>query len=145
MAVSAKLYGLCFSQAFDKEIDLTDGNVKVMLCTSSYTPDQDTHDYKDDVDNEVEGTGYTAGGTALANPAVAYATATNVWNFDADNVTWSSSSITARYAVYYYNVGGTAASSPLICYVDFGEDETSSNGDFTITHNADGIFKVTVS
>jgi len=144
MAVSAYLYGLCFSQAFDKEIDLEDGSVKVMLTTSSYTPDQDTHDYKDDVTNEVSGDGYVAGGTALSTPTMAYATATNVWNFDADNVTWASSSITARYAVYYYSTG-TDGTSPLICYVDFGEDETSSNGDFTITHHTDGIFKVTVS
>jgi hypothetical protein len=145
MAVTAYWYGLAFTQMGNKEIDFDDDNVKVMLTTSSYTPDQDTHNYKDDVTNEVVGSGYTAGGSVLQNPAMAYATATNVWNFDADNVTWANSSITARYAVVYWNDGGTAASSPLISYVDFGQDETSSSGDFTISWHTDGIVKVTVS
>ena len=144
MSVTAYWYGLAFTSLGNKEVDFDDDNIKVMLATNSYTPDQDTHNYKDDVTNEASGDGYTAGGTVLANPAMAYATATNVWNFDADNVTWSNSSITARYAIGYYNTG-TDSTSPLIWYVDFGQDETSSSGDFTISWHGDGIVKVTVS
>jgi len=144
MAVTAYWYGLAFTAAFNKEIDLDDDNVKVMMTTDSYTPNQDTHNYKDDVTNEVVGTGYTAGGSVLQTPTVAYATATNVWNFDADNPVWGSSSITARRAVVYYNTG-TDSTSALIMYVDFGEDKTSADGDFTINWHADGICKVTVS
>lgn len=105
MAVTAYLYGNAIKAAFNKEIDWNDGNVKVMLTTSSYTPDQDAHDYKDDVTNEVSGDGYDAGGTALANPTLTYTGATNKLKLDADDASWPNSTITARRAVVYYNTG----------------------------------------
>jgi len=62
--------------------------------------------------------------------------------FDAADVTWSSSSITARGAVVYKDTG-TDATSLLICYIDFGQDYTSLNGDFKITWNSEGIINIT--
>lgn len=54
----------------DGDIDLANDTIKVMLLTSSYTPDLD-HDFVDDVSaNEVSGTGYTAGGATLASKAI---------------------------------------------------------------------------
>lgn len=38
--------------------------VKAMLLTASYTPSQ-THDFRDDLTNEVTGTGYSAGGATV--------------------------------------------------------------------------------
>ncbi|QIP43989.1 hypothetical protein G9444_6746 (plasmid) [Rhodococcus erythropolis] len=38
MAVTAKLYGLALQSAFNKEIDWDTDVIKVMLCTSAYTP-----------------------------------------------------------------------------------------------------------
>ena len=58
---------------------------------------------------------------------------------DADDVTWSNSTITAAYAVVY-----DADSGKLICLIDFDGEEESSDGDFTIEWHADGIFKLTV-
>ena len=46
----------------DGAIDWLNDTIKVMLVTSAYTPDQDAHDFKDDITNEISGTGYTAGG-----------------------------------------------------------------------------------
>ena len=46
-------------------IDLDTDTIKVMLVTSTYTPNQDTHTKRSDVTNEVSGTGYTAGGATL--------------------------------------------------------------------------------
>ena len=122
-------------------IDLDSDTIKVMLVTSSYTPDQDNHDYKDDVTNEVSGTGYTAGGAALSNKSVSQDNTNDKGVFDADDVTWSSSTITARGAVLYKDTGDDST-SPLICYFDFGSDKSSSNGDFTIQWNADGILNL---
>lgn len=145
MAVTAKMYGKAFLSAFNKEIDLNDNAVKVALCTSTYTPDQDAHDYFNDITNELgTANGYTAGGAAIGTPTVAYTAGTNVFNFDGADVTWSNSTITARYAIIYYDTG-VAATSPLISYVDFGADQSSSASDFKITWDAAGIFKVTVS
>ncbi len=119
-------------------IDLDTDTIKVMLVTSSYTPDADTHDYKDDITNEVTGTGYTAGGATLSGKTVTQDNTNNLGVFDANDVTWSSSTITARGAVLYKDTG-TASTSPLICYFDFGSDKSSVSGDFTIQWNSGGI------
>jgi hypothetical protein len=122
-------------------IDLDTDTIKVALVTSAYTPNQDTHDNFDDVTNEVSGTGYTAGGQALANKAVTADNTDNEGVFDADDVTWGSSTITARGAVVYKDTG-TPSTSKLICYIDFGSDKVSSNGNFTIAWNAEGILNL---
>jgi len=146
MAVTSLMYGLGFKAVFNKEVKLCDGNVNVALCTSDYTPNQDTHDYFNDLTNELStGDGYTAGGATLANTTVSYTAGTNVFAFDADDTTWTTASITARYAIIYYDAAGVTTDSALLSYQDFGEDITSTADDFKITWNADGIFKVTVS
>jgi len=144
--MASKLYGQFLSQALNKEIDWDTDTIKVALLTNSYTPDQDAHNYLDDViANEVTGTGYTAGGNTLANKTNTYNSASNVIVLDADDVTWSSSTITARYAVIYDATPATNATKPLIGYVDFGSDQSSSNGNFTITWDATGIVRITVA
>jgi hypothetical protein len=142
----SKLYGQFLSQALNKEIDWDTDTIKVALLTNAYTPDQDVHNYLDDVvTHEVSGTGYTAGGNTLANKTNSYNSATNVITLDADDTTWSSSTITARYAVIYDASPATNATRPLIGYVDFGSDQSSSNGNFTITWDATGIVRITVA
>jgi hypothetical protein len=144
--MASKLYGQFLSQALNKEIDWDSDTIKVALLTNAYTPDQDAHNYLDDVvANEVSGTGYTAGGNTLANKTNSYNSSTNVIVLDADDTTWSSSTITARYAVIYDASPATNATRPLIGYVDFGADQSSSNGNFTITWDATGIVRITVA
>lgn len=125
----------------DGSIDLDTDTIKVALVTSSYTPDQDAHDFFDDVTNEVSGTGYSAGGMALSNKAVTADNTDNEGVFDADDATWGSSTITARGAVIY-KFTGTPSTSPLIAYIDFGADKSSSNGNFTLQWNAEGILNL---
>lgn len=125
----------------DGSIDLDTDTIKVALVTSSYTPDQDVHEDFADVTNEVSGTGYTAGGAALASKAVSIDDTDNEGVFDAADVTWASSTITARGAVIYKDTG-TPATSLLVCYLDFGSDQSSSSGDFTIQWNSEGILNL---
>jgi hypothetical protein len=145
--MASKLYGQFLSQALNKEIDWDTDTIKVALLTNAYTPDQDSHNYFDDVSTyEVSGaTGYTSAGITLANKTNTYSAGTNTIVLDADDVTWSSSTITARYAVVYDASPATNATRPLIGYVDFGSDQSSSNGNFTITWDATGIVRVTVA
>lgn len=145
MAVTAFQYGLFQKSLWNKEIDLDSDSLKVMLCTSAYTPNQDTHQYKSSITNEVTGTGYTATGQALASLVVAYTAGTNTINLDAADTVWTSSTITARYAVVYDSTPGTDATRPLICYIDFGADVISSGGSFTIAWDAAGIISVAVA
>jgi hypothetical protein len=144
--MASKVYGNALKAAFNKELDWDTATIKVMLLSSAYTPNQDTHDYLDDVvANEVSGTGYTAGGQALASKTNAYDASTNTVKFDAADVTWSSSTITARYAVVYDDSPATSATKPLIAYFDFTTDRASSNGDFIVRWGTDGVFSATAA
>lgn len=145
MAVTALLYGGFLQSLANKEIDLDTDAIKVMLCTSAYTPNQDTHRYKSSVTNEVSGTGYTATGATLTSVAVTYTAGTNTLMFDAADTSWASSTITARYAVIYDSTPATDATRPLIAYVDFGADVSSTAAAFTITWDAAGIFTITAA
>lgn len=142
---TAKLYGQALSKALNKEIDWDSDDIRVMLVTSSYTPDQDSHAYLSSITNEVSGTGYTAGGQALASKTINYDSASNVVWLDAADVTWSTSTITARYAVIYDNSPATTATKPLIAYVDFVTDQSSSAGDFTLQWDSTGIARITIA
>jgi len=138
MAVTVAAYGPMMQSLVNGEIDFDTDTIKVMLCASGYTPNQDSHRYKSSVTNEVTGTGYTAGGATLASKAVTYNASTNTLTLDAADPQWPSSTITARYAVFYKD-SGTAGTSPLLCYWDFGADVISSGTSFNIQLAAQGI------
>ena len=144
MAVSMLMYGKALISAFSADIDIPAGTIKCMLVTSTYTPDQDAHQFKSSVTGEATGTGYTAGGVTLTSKSLAYAASTNTFTIDAADVSWTSSTITARYAVIYQDTG-TSSTSPLIGYVDFGADMSSSASTFALTWDAAGMFSGTVS
>lgn len=143
MAVTAKIYDKYFLSANASTINYLSDSIKVMLCTSAYTPNQGTHQFKSDITNEVSGTGYTATGVALGTKTAA--TATRVATFDAADTSWTTSTITARYAIVYDATPATDATRPLICYVDFGADVISSGGTFQITWDALGIWTLTAA
>ena len=125
------------------DFDLGNGGdtIKVALVTSSYTPDIDTHEDFADINNEVSGDGYDAGGATLANQAVTKDNTDDEGVLDADNVTWSGADFTARRAIIYKDTG-TPGTSLLIAAIDFGEDKTASGGDFVISWNAEGIINL---
>lgn len=187
-------------------IDWLSDTIKCMLVTSSYTPNLDTDDYKDDVvANEITGTGYTAGGATLGSASVTY-TAANSWataaatstayavgdivrpsagnghlymcivagtsggsaptwptvsrqtvtdgtvtwaeigggivQFDAADASWSSATLTARYAVVYDSTPATDATRPLIGLLDFGSNVSSTASTFTIPWDSRGLFAI---
>lgn len=144
MAVTGKLYGKVFTALWNKEIDWDTDTIKVALTTATYTPDQDAHDYFNDVTNEVSGTGYSAGGATLANKTVTYTGATNKFVLDADDAAWTTSTITARTAVVYDASPGSDATRPLICYQQSDTDVSTTAGTFTVQWNASGIVEITV-
>ncbi len=144
--VTAKIYGLLFTALWNKEIDYDTDDIKVMLCTSTEVPDQDTDDYIDDARaNEVSGTNYVANGASLTSKTVTYTAGTNTHVLDAADTTWASSTITARIAIIYDFTPASDATRPLISYQDFITDQSSSGGDFTIEWNASGIIEITVA
>lgn len=128
--------------------DYLSDTVKVGLTTSSYTPDQDAHDFYNDITNELStANGYTAGGATLASKTASYDSGTNESRFDAADVVWTSTGagFTAR-RFFIYKDSGVASTSMLVGYDSFSTDQTASGGGtLTIQWASDGIFKFTAS
>jgi len=125
----------------DADIDMLVDTIKVALFTSSYTPNIDTEEFFSDLSNEVTGTGYTTGGMALGTKTTTVDTGNDRAEFDAADTSWTTATITARGAVIYKDTGNPAT-APLIGYVDFSSDKTSTAGTFLITWNAEGILQL---
>jgi len=113
-------------------IDFDTDTFKVMLVTSAYTEDKDAHDFRNDVTNEVTGTGYTAGG-ATATVTVTLDTANDRVDISLGAASWATSTITARKAVYYKSRGGASSADELIAVIDFTSDVVSTGGTFSLT------------
>ena len=143
MAVTAFWYGLGLQHALAGLVDFENDTVNISLHDAAYTPDQDAHEYWDDVVGDEEGgAGYTHEGATLASASLTYTAGTNVLKLDATDVTWASSTITCQYAVIYVREVADA-DSPLLLYIDFGAEVSSTAGDFKIAFNAGGIATIT--
>lgn len=114
-------------------IDLDTDTIKMMLVTSAYTPNIDTHTKRSDITGEVVGAGYTAGGMTLANKTVTVNTGTDKGVFTCDAISISTATITARGCVLYKSRGGASNLDEIIAYGDFGSDIVSTGGTFNIT------------
>jgi len=137
------IYNSFKADIMNGNIDLDTDDIYVMLVTSTYVPNIDTHEKRSDITNEVVGTGYTANGQALAGEVVTIEDGSDLGKFDATDAQWTTSTITARGAVLYKNRGGAASLDNLICYFDFGTDKTSTAGNFNLNWNASGILTLT--
>jgi hypothetical protein len=151
--------------ALSGAVRLNVDTVKVMLVGSSYGPfvannsAETTHISTGDITayEIAAGGGYAKGGLELTNKSLAADTTDREGVFDADDVTWSNSTITASGAIIYisgYNSGEAVAAdarndnfaksrSFLVAFVDFGGNQSSSNGTFRISWNSEGIINWT--
>ncbi len=112
-------------------IDFDTDTFKVMLVTSTYVADKDTHLKRSAVTNEVTGTGYTAGGSTTAC-TVAKDTATDKVTLSFATVSWATATITARAAVIYKSRGGASSADELVCYIDFNGNVSAAGSTFTL-------------
>ncbi|MCK5607024.1 hypothetical protein KAR91_34390 [Candidatus Pacearchaeota archaeon] len=121
----------------DGTVDLDDDAFKMGLLLSTYTPSA-THDVWSDISShEASGTGYTAGGKSLVS--VTWTRSGSAVIFDANDIEWTTITITTRYAVIY----DTTASNKLVCLFDFAKNKTYVGGTLDIPFHADGIFRLT--
>lgn len=199
-------YREAFLRVVNKEIDWDTDQINVTLHTNTYVPNQDTHNFVDDLTNEIAATGgYSTGGVVLASKSQVY-TAANSWAqqraastayavhfvvrpasangflyrattagttgaslptyptvvgqtvvdggvtwtnigagivvIAAGNASWPAATFTGvRYAVLSDRTPGTAATQPLIGYVNFGSDQSGQGGAFTVQWDSQGIFQ----
>lgn len=116
---------------------------KGMLVQDAYTPNFDTHDFRNDVTNEPGASGtYAVGGSVLTTTelTVASPAATQV-KYTCDNLSWTGTTITARGTVIFKNTG-TAATDEVIVANTFGSDVTTAGGTFSVTWGGNGVFYI---
>jgi hypothetical protein len=102
---------------------------KLALFTSSASLGAATTGYS--TSNEASGSGYTAGGAALTNVTPTTSGTTAFCDFN--DLTFSSSTITANGAMIYNTTTGGGSNTTDSCIIlAFGADKTATNGDFTI-------------
>jgi len=98
---------------------------KMALYTGAATLNRATTVYS--ATNEVAGAGYTAGGAILAGRASALSG--DIAYQDWADPSWTNATITARGALIYNSTQGNKA----VATYDFGADNTSTNGTYTVT------------
>lgn len=138
--MASLIYNSCPDDVVRQNINFVSDTFKAMLVTSAYTPNKDTDSKRSNVTNEVTGTGYTAGGTAVT-ATVAKDTATDRETITFSNPSWASSTITAAALVIYKSRGGASSADELVAYVDFGGNVSSTNGTFTATFSSPLTFQ----
>jgi hypothetical protein len=200
MVAASEVYGHAYSQGFQKKIDFLNDTVKLALMGAGYTPAIGADTFWNDIlANEISGTGYTAGGQAIASPTITE-TAANAWAltranttayiygdvvkpsggngflymcvvagtsagappsfptaigatvtdgtvtwcnmgstitvFSSASVSWTTSTITASFAVLYDAQTGVATTEPLINLQTFAAPESDTAGTFVVAPDA---------
>ena len=130
------IYNRFKANLMNKEIDLELDTLKVALMNNTHAFTATNNTWADVSANEVSGTGYTAGGQALANKAVIQAATTK---FDADDIEWTTATLTAYHAVIYDD---TMTGDDLINSIDFGGAQTVTAANIKIVWHADGIIAI---
>lgn len=111
------------------------GTYKLLLVSSLPSEsDFDTYDFRDDVTNEITGTGYISGGVAVTLTVGTVDTTNDRTPVTISNLVpgWTGSTLSA-VGGWIYKVIGSAATDQLVTFVDFGGTITSTGSDFNVT------------
>lgn len=123
-------------------LDITAVGNKWALLNNSATPNFDTHSTWADLSaNEVSGTGWAAGGIALAGGSVA-ASVTGSLVFDATDISEASTTLSNARGIVLY---ADAVADELFFLIDFGADYSTTNGTFAVQWTAPasgGVFNI---
>lgn len=146
MAVTSYWYVNGFKNLVNGNIILGSSSFKVCLLDENYSLSniklQQHNSYADIITSEITGTNYVAGGSAITLNAATRDTGDIVIGAAVADTTWASATFIARYAVIYESTGSNA-DMYLMGIVDFGTNQSCSNGSFVIDWNSTAIFKIT--
>lgn len=106
--------------------DFATHTFKISLYDDEATLNSETSTYV--TENEVVGTGYTAGGKDLEVVGLGSDGTTAVVSFA--NVVWTDASFTARGALVY---NSSALGNPSVAVLDFGANKVGIGSSFTVT------------
>ena len=135
---SSIIYDAYLDNTAKGKINTASDTFKCML-VNGYTPNKETHANRSDVTSEVTGTGYTSGGQACTLTTTE-STTNDQEQIAFGNETWANSTITSTGAVIYKSTGNASA-DPLVAYVDFGGQVSSTNAAFSVAFSTPLIFQ----
>lgn len=121
--------------------DLDTQTFKMALCTdaqalaATFAGSSTDCRYADLTDEVASGGGYTTGGKTLTPT---WTQATGTITFDCDDQAWTSSTITAKYAVIYAD--NTNDDLLCFCELDTVGSVSTVSGTLTVTISASGVF-----
>lgn len=147
MAITPKWFGLGLQQLVDNPYDLEAVTFNLALATSSFTPNIDTTDFRDDFTaNEVaNGNGYTTGGVTLTNVLWSYDSSTDQVRLDFDDPSWTFTAAKSwQYGVCYINTAGADSTDPTIAWLDWGSTQTVSSP-YALTIDPAGLLYLDVT
>ena len=153
MAITEKWFGNAILNAFggtsgsNPVVSWVSHNIMVALVTA--VPNQDTAQYWSDVSGtEITGAtavGYTPNGQLLTGKSVSYNSSTKTISFIAANPDWGpTATITAAAAVVYDATPATAGTQPVLAFIDFGGNKSSTAADFQIAWSTSGVMSITI-
>lgn len=140
------LYLQNFVDQFDATqlgLDYATDVIKAALITDTATPDfADATPYftsgGPEFTNELgAGSGYTTGGETLGGKTMAVNT--GVWEWNATDPTWTTSTLTAMAAVIY---DSTEVNNHMFCLLDFVNNVSTTSGTFTLDFPANGYIRI---
>lgn len=141
MAITVNWYGLGLLSLLDTPTDLEAVTVKLALVTDTYTPDRDTHDFRNDFTAAElsNGSGYTTGGVTLTSVTWSYDATSDQVRLDCDDPSWTfTATRTWRYGVIYIDTGGADSTDPLIGLLTWDSNQTVSTA-YTLTIDPAGL------
>lgn len=98
----------------------------------------DTWDFRNDITNEVTGSGYTAGGVAVTVTVGSVDTTNNRVAVNLADLTpgWATATLSNVPGGWLYKDLGSAAADELITYVEFTAPVSSTAGPFNVDFTA---------
>lgn len=145
MTVTAPgLYALSLEKMMNNTLgqSIEDETHKSLLVQDGYTHNYSTHDFRDDLTNEVSGTGYTTGGVTQTGTEITIAS--EILTFDMLDTVYSTVTIVDAMAQVFYTNVGSAGTDQLVCLQDFVTPASATGADFTVQHAGGGVFTIDV-
>lgn len=121
---------------WNARINFASDTIKCAIATSAYTPNLQTHDFFDDVTNQLaNGNGYTTGGATLASKTITRTDASSWGTSRANSTAYALGAVyrpaSANGYVYECVAAGTSAASPPTFTTIVGDDFTDGTAVFS--------------
>lgn len=147
MAITVAWYGLGLLSLVDTPTDLEAVTLNLALATSSYTPNRDTDDFRNDfTTNEVaNGNGYTTGGVTLSSVAWSYDSASDQVRLDFADPSWTfTASKSWQYGIVYIDTAGADSTDTLVGLLTWDSTQSVSTA-YTLVIDTAGLLYLDVT